>query len=146
MPTAGRLAGAVIFGLFGWYIATLAVPFFPESRPPDFWFPSALLISIFIGWRICGTRAGRGYNAATGIGLTAGAAIAFCLVFALAFEQMIKNSMRLRYSGPTEAIIDTFNLMAEYAVQFYSVSLIVTVIVGGMICAWMTEFVGQRFP
>ena len=146
MPTAGRLAGAIFLGLFAWYLATICVPFFPESRPPDFWFPVSVLLGIFIGWRVCGVRAGRGISPATGIGLTIGPLLAFCMIFSLAFDQMIKNGMRLRYDGPTEAIIDTFALMAELAVDFYSVTLIVTVVVGGLVVAWLTEIVGQRLP
>ena len=146
MPTAGRLAGAILFGLFAWYIATITVPLFPESRAPDWWFPVSCLLGIFMGWKLVGTRAGRGFNPATGIGLTAGPLLAFCMVFSLAFEQMIQNGMRLRYSGPTEAVIDTFSLMAEVGVDFYSINLVATIVIGAVLCAWVTEIFGQRFP
>ena len=146
MPTAGRLAGAIFFGLFAWYLATITVPFFPESREPDYWFPVSVVIGIFVGWKVCGTRAGRGFSPATGIGLTAGPVVAFCMVFSLAFDQMLQNGMRLRYDGPTAAIVDTFALMAEWGLEFYDINLILTVIVGGLVCAWATELVGQRLP
>lgn len=146
MPTAGRLAGAVIFALFGWYLATITVGFFPEARPPSFWMPLTAGLGIYLGWQVCGKRAGRGYNAATGVGLTVGAALAFCAIFALAFVQMVRNSMRLRYDGPMEAVVDVFRLMIETGESFYDIPLIVTVLVGGMICAWITEFFGQRLP
>ena len=83
MPTAGRLAGAVIFGLFGWYLAGLTVPFFPESNAPTFWLPAVSFIGLVVGWRICGSRAGHGYNPAVGVGITCGAAIAFISLFIL---------------------------------------------------------------
>ena len=146
MPTAGRLAGGVIFGLFGWYFAGLATPYFPEGRPPEWFIPTAALVSLFIGWKLCGKRAGRGYNPAIGVGLTAGATIAFALLFILSIVQMVKNSMRLRYDGPTEAVMDTFSLMLENAQDFYSAELILTLAIGGIVCAWITEFFGQRYP
>jgi hypothetical protein len=146
MPTAGRLAGAVLFGLFGWYLATITVPAFPEARPPEFWFPVSILFGVVIGWRLCGARAGHGLSRSTGIGLTMGPLLAFCMLFALAFEQMVRNGMRLRYSGPTEAIIDTFALLAQRAIDFYSSDLVLTVIAGGLVCAWITEIVARRLP
>jgi hypothetical protein len=146
MPTAGRLAGAIIFGLFGWYIAGVGVRFFPNEIAPDFWIPTAAVISLLIGWRVCGARAGRGYNPAIGIGLTASAAMAFCLVFALAFMQMIDNAMRLRYNGPMDAVVNIFIEMLEYGQYFADIQLIGTLFVGGVVCAWITEFFGQRFP
>ncbi|WP_333712791.1 TrgA family protein [Yoonia sp.] len=146
MPTAGRLAGAVLFGLFGWYLATITVPAFPEGRPPGYWFPVSILFGVVIGWRICGARAGYGLSRSTGLGLTMGPLLAFCMVFALAFDQMVKNAMRLRYDGPTAAIIDTFALIAEKAVDFYTSNLVITILVGGLVCAWITEIVARRLP
>lgn len=146
MPTAGRLAGAIIFALFGWYMAGISIPFFPNEIAPDFWIPTAAFISFFLGWRICGTRAGRGYNPAIGIGLTTSAAMAFCLIFALAFVRMIDNAMRLRYNGPMDAVVNIFVEMLEHGKYFGDVTLIVTLLAGGVICAWITEFFGKRYP
>lgn len=146
MPTAGRLSGAVIFALLGWYFATVSVPFFPESRPPDWWMSTCTIVGLLLGWRLVGTRAGHGYNPAFGIGLTAGAALGAWLLFILSVVQMIKNSMRLRYDGPMEAVVDTFNLMLEFAIQFQSVQLVLTLLIGGVLCAWITEAFGQRYP
>ena len=146
MPTAGRLAGAIVFGLFGWYLAGLTIPFFPEENAPTFWLPVVSLIGIVIGWKICGSRAGRGYNPAIGIGLTCGFAIGFVAIFAISFNQMISNALRNRYrDGTMEAVVDIFNQMIEYAILFADVTLIVTALVGGVIGAWITEYFGQNF-
>lgn len=146
MPTAGRLAGAIIFGLFGWYLGGVSTPYFPESSPPSFWLPVCALISLFLGWVVCGARAGRGYNPALGVGLTVGALMGFCFVFALAFHQMIKNALRIRYDGPMDAIVDVFNLMLEKGLMFYDWTLIGTLLIGSVICAWIVEYFGKRFP
>lgn len=146
MPTAGRLAGAIIFALFGWYLGGISVPFFPEANAPTYWLPASAFISLMIGWKICGARAGHGYNPAMGVGLTCSFAIAFSLLFLVSFNQMISNAMRLRYDGPMEAIVDIFNLMIEFGLYFYDFTLITTLVVGGVVCAWFTEFFGQRYP
>lgn len=146
MPTAGRLAGAVIYALFGWYMAGITVPYFPNEIAPDYWIPAAAAISLLIGWKICGKRAGRGYNPAIGIGLTASAAMAFCLIFALSFNQMISNALRMRYDGAMDAVVNIFTEMVSFGAYFFDVQLIVTLLVGGVICAWITEYFGQRFP
>ncbi|MDP5084306.1 MAG: TrgA family protein [Yoonia sp.] len=146
MPTAGRLAGAVIFGLFGWYMAGISIPFFPEGVAPRYWIPAAAAISLFIGWKVCGSRAGRGYNPAVAVGLTAAFMMGFSLVFVLAFNQMIKNAMRLRYDGPMEAVVDTFSQMVKFASYFNDIPLIATLLIGGILCAWFTEYFGKRYP
>ncbi|MEO1638224.1 MAG: TrgA family protein [Pseudomonadota bacterium] len=146
MPTAARLAGAVAFALFAWYLAGITIPFFPESNAPDYWIPAAAAVGLVIGWTICGKNVGQGYNPAIGIGLTCGAAMAFVMVFILAFNQMVQNSLRLRYDGPMEAVVDIFGQMLEFGEYFYDWSLIGTVLIGGVVCAWFAEFFGQRYP
>ncbi len=146
MPTAGRLTGAIVFALFGWYLAGISIPFFPESNAPDYLLPASAAIGVIIGWKLCGSRAGNGYNPAISIGLTCGFSLAFCLIFLVSFNQMISNSFRLRYDGPMEAIVDVFSLMMEFSVYFFDVTLIATVLIGGVVCSLITEFVGRRYP
>lgn len=146
MPTAGRLAGAVVFALFGWYLGGISVEFFPNANAPDLLLPASAFIGLIIGWKICGSRAGRGYNAAVGVGLTCAFAIGFCLLFVVAFNQMISNAMRLQYGGPMDAIVGIFSLMIEFAQYFYDFTLIATLLIGSVVCALFTEFFGKRYP
>ena len=146
MPTAGRLAGAIIFALFGWYLAGFTVPYFPESNAPASWIPVGAGLGLFIGWKVCGSRAGRGYNPAIGVGLTCSFLLGFCMLFWVAFVQMMSNASRLLYNGAMEALLDVFNQVIEYSIDFYDVPLLATLLIGGVVCAWMTEYFGQRFP
>jgi hypothetical protein len=146
MPTAGRLAGAIIFMVFGWYLATLAAQFFPNERPPGYWFPMMATVSCAVGWKFCGARVGKGYTAAIGLGITTSLCIAFWAIFFVALQRMISNSMDLDYRGVMDAILNTFVLMYEFAETLYNVPLIITALIGGVICAWMTEFIGRRMP
>jgi len=146
MPTAGRLAGAIVFGLFGWYYAGLTVPFFPNGIAPSLWLPAVSVVGLVVGWAVCGKRVGHGYNPAIGIGLTTGFALAFCSLFVVSFNQMIMNALRNRYNGTMEAVVDVFNQMIDYGAYFADVGLIAALVIGSVVCAWVTEYFGQRFP
>lgn len=145
MFTAGRLAGAVIFALFGWYLAGIAAPFFPEGRPPAELIPMCTGVGLFIGWTVCGPRAGKGYNNAVSNGLTTMSAFCFCVLGLLAFNEMMRNALRNRYDGPMEALTSIFELMLIQGAAFFDIPFLTTIIVGGIICAMVTEFFGKRF-
>ena len=146
MPTAGRLAGAVFFALYGWYIAGISVPFFPEANAPSYLVPLCAGLGLFQGWQVFGRRSGKGYNAAIGHGLTVAAAFSFWVLFTISFVQMMKNAMRHLYGGPMEALIDTFSLMAERAAYFLDAGFIATVLIGGVVCALAAEYFAKRYP
>lgn len=146
MPTAGRLAGAIAFAIYGWYIGTLVIAFYPEGFAPTFLVPMCIVLGVICGWKIVGSRAGRGYYAATGHGLTGVAAFAFWVLFLLSFHEMIRKALRRLYGGPMDAVVDTFALMAERAREYLDVNLILSVAIGGVICAWIAEYYAKRYP
>ncbi len=146
MPTAGRLAGAVFFALYGWYVAGISVPYFPESNAPGYLIPVCAGLGLFFGWTICGTHAGTGYNAATGQGLTMAFLFSFCILYIMGFFQMMAQAMRMVYDGPMEAIMASFLEAFEFALYFVDIKMIATVLIGGVLCAWATEYVAQRYP
>jgi len=146
MPTAGRLTGAIVFAFFGWYMAGLAGVFFPNESPPFHWIPTAAGVGLFLGWTVCGGRAGHGYNAAIGSGLTTAFCLGFCMLAIEGTMEMIDNSLNLEYAGAMDAVVGIFFEMLEFAKELYNIPLIVTLFVGGAICAIMTEFVDKRLP
>lgn len=146
MQTAGHLAAALTFFIYGWYVGIVAGPLFPESAPPGFLIPLTIGVAVFCGWTIAGSRGGRGYNAATGNGLTTGLAFAFWTIFILAFEDMIVRSMRRSYDGPMEAVVDVFRLMLDFGLRLANFELILTVVVGSILCGYITEYFAKRYP
>ena len=145
MPTAARLAGAVVYGLWGWYVAGIAAVLFIEGRPPSVFLPTCILTGAYLGWAYVGKRVGRGYVLSIGHGLTAGFAFSFVVIFVLGFAGMIRQAMRMRYSGPMEAAVDVFGQMETESSRFIDTPLITSVFVGAIICAWITEFFGKRY-
>ena len=146
MPTAGRLAGAVVLFLYGWYIAPIMGPLFPENNPPDFLVPLCAVLGLVIGWAFLGGRAGMGYSHAVGNGLTTAFLWSFWTLFFISGNAMIKKALRRIYDGPMEALTDVFALMIEMAQDLFDVNLLVSIIAGGLICAYVTEYFGQKYP
>ncbi|MEL6839939.1 MAG: TrgA family protein [Pseudomonadota bacterium] len=145
MPTAGRLAGAIVFALFGWYVAGIMAPFFPEERPPQYLLPMCAAIGLFLGWTVCGSRAGKGYMQAISNGLTTIGAFSFCVVAALGGNQMISNALRNRYDGPMDAIVGMFELIIEQSIRFLDVPFLATLVIGGIVCAMIAEYFGKNY-
>ena len=146
MPTAGRLAGALAFLIYGWYIGGRLVPFFPEGKPPGFLMPLCIVLGIICGWKIVGARANKGYQAAIGHGLTGAAAFSFWIVFLVSLNQMIGKAMRRFYDGPMEGVVDIFALMVELGKDLLDLNLILSVAIGGIIAAWIAEYFAKRYP
>ena len=146
MPTMGRLVGAILFAILGYYLAMTMAPLFEEGRVPGFWYPMCVVIGIWAGWFVVGRKAGLGYRAGIGIGLTGVAAQLFWMLFILSFGDMLTKSMRRSYDGPVEAIVNVFEIVVEYVVQFATYDVVVATIGGAIICGLITEFFGRRYP
>lgn len=145
MPTAGRLAGAIMFALFGWYLGGIMGPLFPEERPPEYLIPLCAGIGLFLGWTVSGSRAGQGYNNAVSNGLTTIGAFSFCVLGALSLNAMINNALRNRYDGPMDALVGMFELMIEQSLFFVDVPFLTTLVAGGIVCAFVVEYFGKNF-
>lgn len=145
MPTAARLAGAVLFGLLGLYIAGLAAPFFLEGKPPGSFLPASVIIGLYLGWTYVGRRTGNGYIAAIGTGVTTGFAFGFLALLVVAFSLMIRHALHNRYQGLSEAVVGIFDLMITEGSRFTDTTLITSLFVGAVLCAWVTEYVAQKY-
>lgn len=146
MPTAGRLIGALSFAVLGAYLAFITAPLFEEGKTPAFWYPLSILAGLWAGWTIVGRRAGNGYSASVGLSLTGAASQAFWVLFIMSGYDMVKKSTRFAYDGPVEAVVNVFELGAEYALRFATSEVLLALIVGGVIAGLFTEFFARRYP
>lgn len=145
MPTAGRLSGAIFFGILGGILAFLLIPYFSDAGPPSLWYPLCGAVGVLVGWMFVGPRTGQGLGPAIGTGLTGGVALAFWVLFVLSLKDMIVVSMRGRYAGPIEALVDVFAILSDYAQQFYSPLNAGVVVGGGIIAGLLTDAIGSRY-
>jgi len=145
MLTAGRLIGAMCFAILGAYIAFATVPLFEEGRAPGFWYALCMLAGAWAGWAIVGSRSGKGYSSSVGVSLT-GVVAGFWILFILSGYDMIQKSMRRSYDGPVEAVINVFEILGEYALQFATVDVVTVLVVGALAAGMFTEFFARRYP
>ena len=144
MPTAARLTAAIMFGALSLAFAYMASPYFPEAREPYYWYPLCGALGVVCGWVISGTRAGRGYVAGVGNGITSTIAIIFWIYFLMSFADMIKKSLRKSYDGPIEALINVFQIMLDWLALFAVPQLGILLAAGALVGGLVTEFVGRR--
>tara|TARA_R110002051_G_scaffold25371_4_gene61961 strand:- start:21770 stop:22210 length:441 start_codon:yes stop_codon:yes gene_type:complete len=145
MPTAARLTAAILFAIVGYFIYNAMVPSFGETVIPSYLLPLCLGAGIWSGWVLCGPKA-QGVRSGIGTGFTAIVAMVFLILFVLSFVQMIQLSLRRRYDGPVEAIVDVFAIMYENMLMFASPDMGFTLFVGGLIAGLLSGVMGKRFP
>ena len=145
MPTTGRLAGAVFFGLLAGLLAWLLVPSFDDPGPPRLWFPLCGVVGILTGWTFVGPRTGQGTGPAIGTGLTGAVAVAFWVLFFMAGAEMIRLSLRGRYDGPMDAVTDIFAIMADDAQSLYAPFIVGVLLGGGIVAGLLTDAFGKRY-
>jgi Flp pilus assembly pilin Flp len=146
MPTGPKLVAALMFGMLAYFCSDLAGQLLPEGSRTNWLSPLNGLIGVVMGWRICGARAGDGLVASLGYGLTTVFAITFWAILIWAGYDMTKNSMRMRYDGPVEALQEMGVTMVEYARMVATgPDVIGSIVIGALVCAWVTEFFSRRW-
>uniref|UniRef100_UPI00404857D8 TrgA family protein n=1 Tax=Yoonia sp. TaxID=2212373 RepID=UPI00404857D8 len=145
MPTAARLTAAILFAIVGYFIFTAMVPSFGDDVIPRYLLPLSIGTGLWSGWVLCGPNA-HGVRSGVGTGFTAIVGMVFLIMFILSFVQMIQLSLRRRYDGPMEAIVDVFTLMYENVMMFATPEMGVTLLAGGFIAGFLTGVMGKRYP
>lgn len=145
MPTAGRLAAAVLFAALGWYVSQLIMAEMEEGTQPAWYAEINAVIGLLMGWIVAGSRARGPWMAAVSYGLTATIAMVFWIMFLHSFIQMIKNAMRGTYgSNPSNALVDVFRLMFDTGAMMSTSVIITTLVGGGILAGLITEYVARR--
>lgn len=146
MPTAARLAAAISYALVAFFASESFTFLLPEGMDTSGFSPINMLFGAVAGWRGAGRMAGNGYGKAITSALLT---IAVMLFYALLFHsvyQMIKKSMRLFYDDTMEAVIGAFELAGKYGMMIVtSPAVLGTLLIGGILAAWFTEWVNARW-
>lgn len=145
MPTAAKLTALIVFAILGYFIFAVMVPLFDEAVVPRFLLPVCVGVGAWSGWVFCGAKT-MDIRSGIGTGMTAMAAMVFGILFIMSFVQMIHLSLRRRYDGPMEAIVDVFNLMYDNLLIFGTQTMGLTLLVGGLIAGLVTGIIGKKYP
>lgn len=145
MPTAAKLAGAVIFAIIGFIAVMLYLPHLPQELPYGRLREYAAGLGFIIGWAVMGRLAGHGYTEAIGSGIRTSVTLAFWALLVFAIQLMIKRSYKMMYDGPMEAVIGVFALMLEYGRAFWAFDILAWLFVGGAVGGLAVEWVRKRW-
>lgn len=143
MPTAGRFVGAIFFGFITWYVSELFKPLMPTGTSFGHFSEYNSVIGLVVGWVMLGLRAHPNSKASIGAGITTSFVVLFWALLIHAGIEMLKLSLRKRYSGAGEAVIAVFQLMVKYA-EIMATPAIIVVLFGGGVVAGMVSGWAQR--
>ena len=146
MPTSARLAGAILMAAVGFVAAWLAKSHLPDGEPGDLLIPVGAGVGLLVGWVFTGRHLDRGAGQPAAIGIGSAALLTFWVALVFSVEEMIDRSTRNSYSGsPTRAVQDVFNIVVDYAREVLQIDVVVVLLLGGLIAASITAFVGWFF-
>lgn len=144
MPTASRLVAAVCLAALAWMLSEMVKPLFEENKPFGNFSIINLVIGLIVGWKVIGSRAGRGMAAGINNGLTGGLVLYFWVLFLHSGYKMFQISMRGRYDGAFDAAGAVFDIMYEHATITASALVITSLIVGAALTGLIAEFTAER--
>ncbi|MGB8622384.1 MAG: TrgA family protein [Paracoccaceae bacterium] len=146
MPTAARLFAAIGFALVAFFASESFIFVLPEGTNPGPFSEINAALGALAGWRVMGRLAGKGNVAAVTTGFrTTVTMVVFALVLHSLYE-MIRLSMKLRYDGPGEAITEFFQMLMDYGLMIVtSVPVVLILLIGGTLAAWLTEWAARRW-
>ena len=145
MPTAAKGAGALCFAVVAWFLADAFIPGMPDAAAAGNMREFGALLGVFVGWLVMGNSVGHKYIDAIGYGWKTVIVLVFFGFLFLGMYEMLKQSTRMVYEGPVEAILDIFTRMYERAKQAVTVKVVITMVIGGGIAGFLTEAVSRRW-
>ncbi|WP_457646490.1 TrgA family protein [Profundibacter sp.] len=146
MPSAIRLAGLVVFATMGWVISEMIIPLMPEGKNPGWFSIYNAILGGILGWKMMKPAVTRSPSGPLGAGITTAVALVFWGLFFYALAEMLKQSMRMRYDGPVEAVVNIFQIMMEYGVMIATPAIIITALVFGALGGVFCGAVAKRWP
>ena len=145
LPTAAKLMAAVSFAVVGWIMANYYAMNMPDASSAGPIREGAAVIGLFVGWAVMGSSVGKGYVEAAGAGIKTAVVLAVVALFMLALREMLQNSVKMRYDGALDAILDVFQVMAQRSHAVLSLGVFGTVLFGGIVAGLLTENAGRRW-
>ncbi|TMV74069.1 TrgA family protein [Thioclava sp. BHET1] len=145
MPTAARLISAIGFAAMGFYLAQVMPSYLPEADGYRYFAAICAAIGLVCGWMVTGTLAGKGYTAAIGSGIRTSVTAAVLAIVIFALYLMVMRALHHNYRGPTEALEGVVKISVDFAGVFHHVEMLEILLGGGVVIAWVTEWVSRRW-
>ena len=145
MPTGAKIIAAITFAALCWVVSSFIPPLLPEGTPTPMLLPVNAAVGFIMGWRILGGNAGSGIVPSIGHASTTTVAVLFWCLLIWSGQLMLTRSMRLLYDGPIEALQDMAVEAVEYLKLIATPEIIVGLLVGTLLTAFLTEGAARRW-
>ena len=145
MPTGAKLMAAASFAVVGWIMANFFAMNMPDVTSLGPIRVAAAVTGAFVGWSVMGNAVGKGYIEAAGAGIRTALVVMVVALFLLALREMLINSVKMRYDGALDAILDVFQTMGKRAHGLLSLGMVGTILLGGTVAGLLSENAGRRW-
>ncbi len=145
MPTGAKAMAAISFAVVGWLIANAYVPNMPDVQAVGFVRELTAGLGAIVGWRVMGNSVGKGYVGAVGSGWKTVVVLVFTALLFFGIWEMLQQSVKMRYEGAFDAIIDIFKRMIDRSPPLLSAGVILAMVVGGAVAGVLTENASRRW-
>ncbi len=145
MPTGAKLMAAASFAVVGWVLANYYAMNVPDSSALGPVREAAAVIGAIVGWKVMGPSVGKGYVEAAGSGIKTAVVLAVVALFMLALREVLVNSVKMRYDGALDAILDVFKTMGQRSEALLSLGVFGTILFGGIVAGLLSENAGRRW-
>ena len=145
MPTTAKLVAAAFFAVIGWLAANAHIPALGENAAIGYFREISALIGLVVGWSVMGSLVGQGYADAVGSGLRTSVTLAFFALLIFSTVLMFRETTRMSYDGPMEAVLGVFELMLEHGRKMLTPGGLGVLVVGGALGGVLTEWAARRW-
>jgi len=145
MPTAAKLAAAIVFGVLAWYVSDLVLLLFPERTEVGRFVEYNAVLGAVVGWWVAGAKAKTTWPNAVGYGVTAALSMMLLALFLHSVMVMFNQSLHRVYEGPVEALLDVVRLMIEKFAMIATPQIMLTLLIGGIFGGLATEWVARKY-
>jgi hypothetical protein len=146
MPTGAKAMAAAGFAVVGWITAHVYVENMPVATSVGYLREITALLGAIIGWRVMGNSVGKGYLRSIGSGWKTMIVLVFFTLLTFGLYEMLQLSVRMRYDGPIEAILDVFQRMLDRSFPLASIPVLSVMLIGGGIAGMLSENANRRWP
>jgi hypothetical protein len=145
MPTGAKAMAAASFAVVGWITAHTYVQNMPVATSVGYLREMTALLGAIIGWRVMGNSVGKGYARSIGAGWKTMIVLVFFALLTVGLYEMLQLSVRMRYDGPIEAILDVFQRMLDRSFPLATVPVLGVMVIGGAIAGMLSEHASRRW-
>lgn len=145
MPTAAKGAGAISFAAVGWLVANAYIPGMLDASGAGNMREYSAFVGAIVGWAVMGNSVGNKYIDAIGYGWKTVIVLVFVALFTFGLHEMLKQSTRMVYDDPLEAISDIFYQMYMRGQTAVTLDVLTTMFFGGAIGGLVTEYASRRW-